>query len=168
MTASVDTIAACASNGSPISPPPFMAGCAEIDLDPQTGVVEVVDYVGVVDCGTVINPQLARVQTEGGIMQGIGMTLTEQPRMDALGRTMSNSFLQYKLPTRMDAHSIRVDFVPSYEPTGPFGAKSIGECVINTPAPAIADAVFHACGVRIRNLPITPEKILLGEKEKDA
>lgn len=168
MTASVDTIAACSSNGSPISPPPFMAGCAEIDLDPQTGVVEVVDYVGVVDCGTVINPQLARVQTEGGIMQGIGMTLTEQPRMDALGRTMSNSFLQYKLPTRMDAHSIRVDFVPSYEPTGPFGAKSIGECVINTPAPAIADAVFHACGVRIRNLPITPEKILLGEKEKDA
>ena len=101
-------------------------------------------------------------------MQGIGMTLTEQPRMDALGRTMSNSFLQNKLPTCMDAHSIRVDFVPSYEPTGPFGAKSIGECVINTPAPAIADAVFHACGVRIRNLPITPEKILLGEMEKVA
>ena len=72
-----------------------MAGCAEIDLDPQTGVVEVVDYVGVVDCGTVINPQLARVQTEGGIMQGIGMTLTEQPRMDARGRTMSNSFLVF-------------------------------------------------------------------------
>lgn len=119
-----------------------MAGCAEIDLDPQTGVVEVVDYVGVVDCGTVINPQLARVQTEGGIMQGIGMTLTEQPRMDALGRTMSNSFLQYKLPTRMDAHSIRVDFVPSYEPTGPFGAKSIGECVINTPR-----ARHRGCGV---------------------
>ena len=84
MTASVDTIAACASNGSPISPPPFMAGCAEIDLDPQTGAVEVVDYVGVVDCGTVINPQLARVQTEGGIMQGIG---TDADRAAAHGRT---------------------------------------------------------------------------------
>ena len=165
MTAGMESIVANASNGSPISPPPFMAGCAEIDLDPATGEVKVVDYVGVVDCGTVVNPNLARVQTEGGILQGIGMALYEMPVMDELGRTMSNSFLQYRLPTRVDAPSIRVAFEPSFEATGPYGAKSIGECVINTPCPAIADAVYNACGVRVRDLPITPEKVLLGERE---
>ena len=165
MTAGVEDLSACESNGSPISPPPFMAGCAEIDLDPLTGQVEVVDYVGVVDCGTVVNPNLARVQTEGGIMQGIGMALTENPEMNGRGRTVSNSFLQYKVPSRVDARSVRVAFESSYEQTGPFGAKSIGECVINTPAPAIADAVYNASGVRVRSLPITAEKILLGERE---
>ena len=165
MTAGVEDLSACESNGSPISPPPFMAGCAEIDLDPLTGQVEVIDYVGVVDCGTVVNPNLARVQTEGGIMQGIGMALTENPEMNGRGRTVSNSFLQYKVPSRVDARSVRVAFESSYEQTGPFGAKSIGECVINTPAPAIADAVYNASGVRVRSLPITAEKILLGERE---
>ncbi|MGN0760119.1 MAG: xanthine dehydrogenase family protein molybdopterin-binding subunit [Candidatus Ventricola sp.] len=165
MTAGMEDLSACESNGSPISPPPFMAGCAEIDLDPLTGQVEVVDYVGVVDCGTVVNPNLARVQTEGGIMQGIGMALMENPEMNGRGRTVSNSFLQYKVPSRVDARSVRVAFESSYEQTGPFGAKSIGECVINTPAPAIADAVYNASGVRVRSLPITAEKILLGERE---
>lgn len=165
MTASAEDLSACVSNGSPVSPPPFMCGCAEVDLDPMTGEVKLVDYVGVVDCGTVVNPNLAMRQTEGGIMQGVGMALTERPVMDAHGRTVSNSFLQYKIPARVDAPSIRVAFEPSYEPSGPFGAKSIGECVINTPAPAIADAVYNASGVRVRNLPITAEKILLGQKE---
>ena len=164
-TAAVEDIFASESNGSPVSPPPFMAGCAEIDLDPLTGQIELVDYVGVVDCGTVVNPNLARVQAEGGIVQGIGMALFEQPRMDEYGRTMSNSFMQYKLPTRLDARRVRVAFEPSYEATGPYGAKSIGECVINTPAPAIADAVFRASGVRVRDLPITPQKVLLGQRE---
>ena len=165
MTAGYDDISACVSSGSPISPPPFMAGCAEIDLDPLTGEVKLIDYAGVVDCGTVINPNLARVQTEGGIMQGIGMALTECPTMDHLGRTVSHSFLQYKIPSRVDAASVRVEFESSFEKTGPFGAKSIGECVINTPAPAIADAVYNASGVRVRDLPITAEKILLGDRE---
>ncbi len=165
MTASAEDLSACVSNGSPVSPPPFMCGCAEVDLDPMTGEVKLVDYVGVVDCGTVVNPNLAMRQTEGGIMQGVGMALTERPVMDEHGRTVSNSFLQYKIPARVDAPSIRVAFEPSYEPSGPFGAKSIGECVINTPAPAIADAVYNASGVRVRDLPITAEKILLGQKE---
>ena len=165
MMAGHEELSACVSSGSPISPPPFMCGCAEVDLDPMTGEVKVVDYVGVVDCGTVINPNLASRQAEGGILQGIGMTLTECPVIDERGRTMSRSFLQYRIPARVDAPSIRVAFEPSYEPTGPFGAKSIGECVINTPAPAIADAVFRASGVRVRSLPITAEKVLLGAQE---
>lgn len=160
-------LSACEEGGSPTSPPPYMCGCCEIDLDPETGVVKVVDYAAVVDCGTVINPNLARVQTEGGLMQGIGMAIYEKPDMDEKGRTVSNSLMEYRIPVRADVPSIRVEFKPSYEPTGPFGAKSIGECVINTPSPAIANAVQNACGVRVRALPITAEKILLGMENQE-
>lgn len=151
-----------ASNSMPVSPPPFMVGMAEVEVDPETGGIDVVDYVGVVDCGTTINPALARVQTEGGLVQGIGMALTEDVRYDDKGRLMSDSFMQYRIPSRMDFGSIRVAFESSYEKSGPFGAKSIGEIVINTPSPAIADAVYNAVGVRIRELPITAEKVLMG------
>lgn len=147
---------------SPVSPPPFMAACAEVLVDPKTGAVELLDYTACVDCGTVVNTNLARVQTEGGLLQGIGMTLYEDIWYNESGVNLSNSFLQYKIPTRLDFGRIRVDFASSYEPTGPFGAKSIGEIVINTPAPAIAQAVYQATGVWIDELPITPEKILKG------
>ena len=116
-----------------------------------------VDYAAVVDCGTVVNPSLARVQTEGGIAQGIGMALYEDVVYSAKGRNYSNSFMQYKIPTRQDTGEIRVEFESSYEPTGPFGAKSIGEIVINTPSPSLAAAVANATGVHIRELPITAE-----------
>ena len=149
------------ANTQPVSPPPFMVGMAEVEVDPETGSVDVIDYVGVVDCGTAINPALARVQTEGGLLQGIGMTLTEDVRYDENGRLLSRSFMQYKIPSRLDYGKIRVEFESSYEKSGPFGAKSIGEIVINTPAPAIADAVYNAVGVRVRELPITPEKIAM-------
>lgn len=150
------------ANTQPISPPPFMVGMAEVEVDPETGSVEVIDYVGVVDCGTPINPALARVQTEGGLVQGIGMALTEDVRYDENGKLFSRSLMQYKIPSRLDVCDVRVDFESSYEQSGPFGAKSIGEIVINTPSPAIADAVYNAVGVRIRELPITPEKIVMG------
>ena len=149
------------SHYSPVSPPPFMVGMAEVEVDMETGKIELIDYVAVVDCGTVVNPNLARVQTEGGLVQGIGMTLYEDVVYSKEGKDYSNSFMQYKLPTRMDIGKIRVEFESSYEPTGPFGAKSIGEIVINTPAPAIADAVYHATGKRFRSLPITPERIIM-------
>ena len=144
---------------SPVSPPPFMVGAAELLVDPATGHIEVVDYAAVVDCGTVVNPALARVQAEGGIVQGIGMALTEDVRFSPEGRIQTNSFMQYRIPTRLDIGTIHVEFAKSYEPTGPFGAKSIGECVINTSAPAVADAVYNAVGVRMRDLPITAEKL---------
>ena len=123
--------------------------------------MEMVNYVGVVDCGTPINTNLARVQTEGGIGQGIGMALFEDIQYNAQGKLRQNSFMQYKIPTRQDMGRIQVDFESSYEKTGPFGAKSIGEVVINTPAPAIAHAVYNATGCWFRELPITPEKILM-------
>ena len=160
-----DMISAGASHTSPVSPPPFMAGMAEVEVDKETGVVELIDYVAVVDCGTVVNPNLARVQTEGGIAQGIGMALYEDIMYTDSGQLIQNSFLQYKLPTRLDVGTIRVEFESSYEPTGPFGAKSIGEIVINTPSPAITNAVYNAVGVQIRELPVTAEKVYCGMKE---
>ena len=150
-----------ATHSSPCSPPPYMVGMVEIELDRYTGQVTVLDYVAVVDCGTPINPALARVQTEGGLVQGIGMTLSENVTYNAAGRPIESSFLQYKIPTRLDMGHLRVEFESSYEPTGPFGAKSIGEIVINTPAPAIAHAIYRATGVWHRSLPITPEEIAM-------
>lgn len=152
-------IIATENHTSPNSPPPFMAGAAEIDLDPETGKVTLVEYDAVVDCGTPLNPNLARVQTEGGIVQGIGMALTETVRYNPDGSLIERNFLQYKIPTRQDICPIHVEFAPSYEPQGPFGAKSIGEVVIDTPCPAIANALENACGVRIREMPITAEKV---------
>ena len=149
------------SHSSPVSPPPFMAGMAEVEVDTQTGHVELLNYAAVVDCGTPLNPNLVRIQAEGGIAQGIGMTLTENVTYTAKGRVMEDSFMQYKIPSRLDVGKLQVDFACSHEPTGPFGAKSIGEVVINTPAPAIAHAIYRATGVWHRELPITPEKILM-------
>ncbi len=153
------------SHTSPVSPPPFMAGMVEIELDKETGHVDILNYAGVVDCGIPINPNLARVQTEGGIVQGIGMTLSEGISYTSKGSLAENSLMTYKIPTRLDMGKLRVEFENSNEPTGPYGAKSIGEVVINTPAPAIAHAIFRATGVWHRSLPITPEKILLGSAD---
>ena len=160
-----DALFASESYSSPVSPPPFMVGMAEVDVDQETGEIELVDYVAVVDCGTVVNPSLARVQTEGGIAQGIGMALYEDVVYSESGKNFSNSFMQYKIPSRQDVGTIRVEFESSYEPTGPFGAKSIGEVVINTPSPAIAQAVYNASGVRVKELPITAEKVYWGMKK---
>ena len=126
-----------------------------------------VDYAAAVDCGTVVNRNLARVQTEGGIVQGIGMALYEDIQYNEQGRMINNSFLQYKIPARTDLGTIKVEFESSYEPTGPFGAKSIGELVINTPSPAITDAIYNATGLFFRTLPIKAEQIALALAEKE-
>ena len=157
---------ATVTNSSPISPPPFMVGAAEVEVDLETGEAKVIDYAAAVDCGTPVNPNLARVQAEGGILQGIGMALTENITYNKLGKLAENSLMQYKIPTRVDIGKIRVDFESSYENEGPFGAKSIGEVVINTPLPAVADAIYNATGTRFYELPITPEKIAMAALEK--
>lgn len=154
------------THSSPVSPPPFMVGMVEIELDKETGQVDILDYVAVVDCGTVINTNLAKVQTEGGLVQGIGMALYENVQYSEKGAIAENSFMQYKIPTRLDMGKLRVEFESSYEKTGPFGAKSIGEIVINTPCPAIAHAIYNATGIWLRDLPMTPEKILMALPEE--
>ena len=146
--------------GGETSPPPFIASFVEVEVDTFTGGVEVLDFLSVADCGTPINPALAKVQVEGGIAQGIGLALTEEITIDKNGKLLQDTLMQYKIPSRKDVGpKVNVLFSHSNEPTGPFGAKSIGEVVINTAAPAIADAVYKATKARVRSLPITSEKL---------
>lgn len=142
-----------------VSPPPYMAATCEVEVDLRTGHVKVLEYHASVDCGTPINPNLARIQVEGALVQGIGMTLYEEAKHLENGRLYNNSFLTYKIPTRMDIGPIHVGFAESYEPTGPFGAKSVAEIGIDTPPAAIANAIYNATGVRIRTLPIRSEDL---------
>lgn len=143
-----------------LSPPPYMAGFAEVEVDLATGKVDLIDYVAVVDCGKAINPNLAKVQVEGGLLQGIGMALFEDVRHDDRGRMLTRNLMHYRIPGREDAPSIRVEIVDSHEPTGPFGAKSVGEIGIDSPPAAIANAVANAVGARVRELPLIPERVL--------
>ena len=135
---------ATVTNSSPISPPPFMVGAAEVEVDLETGEAKVIDYAAAVDCGTPVNPNLARVQAEGGILQGIGMTLTENITYSKKGKLAENSLMQYKIPTRIDIGHICVEFESSYE-----------------------DAIFNATGTRFYELPITPEKIAMAVAERE-
>lgn len=150
---------------SPVSPPPFMVTMVEIELDRLTGEVKLLDTKAVVDSGTLLNPAIARVQAEGGLAQAIGHTLTENLNYTKTGALIENSFMQYKIPTRLDVGRIQVEFEHTFEPTGPFGAKSIGEIVINTPGPAIAHAIYRATGVWHRELPITPCQIAMKKSD---
>lgn len=151
------------THSSPISPPPFMVGAVELETDTLTGEVKVIEFDACVDCGTPVNINLARVQAEGGILQGVGMALTENITYSPKGKMYEDSLMQYKIPCREDIGHIHVEFESSYEESGPFGAKSIGEVVINTPLPAIADAIYNATGHRFYELPITPEQIAMGK-----
>ncbi len=152
--------------GSHTSPPPFMASIAEVKVDKQTGQIIPLHMYNCVDCGTVVNPKLARVQVEGGAVQAIGMALYEDVRYSSNGRLETNNFMTYKIPTRQDIGEIHTAFVESYEESGAYGVKSIGEIVINTACPAIQHAVKNAVGADIRTLPMTPEKVFMGMDEK--
>ncbi|MCF7858790.1 MAG: molybdopterin-dependent oxidoreductase [Candidatus Cloacimonetes bacterium] len=160
--ADMKQLIASGSNTSPKSPPPFMAGFVEIEVDTETGKIDILDYVGVVDCGTPINPNLAKIQVEGGILQGIGMAMFEDVRYSESGQMLTNNLMKYKIPNRKDVKKLTVEFAESYDPAGPYGAKSVGEIGIDTPLAAVANAIYNATGVRIRKLPITPESVLIG------
>ncbi len=162
-----DQLISVGTFGSNTSPPPFIAGFAEVEADLETGQCVVTKYVAVTDCGTVINENLARIQVEGGIVMGIGLGLYEEVRYSSKGRLATDSFMNYNMPTRQDIRDIEVIFESSHEPSHHLGAKSVGEVVINTPPPAIAQAVYNATGVRIRSLPVTAEKVLLGRMENE-
>lgn len=148
-----------ASFGSPTSPPPFMIGISEVKVDTETGRVIPLNFYSVIDCGTVVNPKLVRVQAEGGITQAIGMALYEEVRYSKRGNLETNNLMHYKIPTRQDNGHIHTAFVESYEPSGAFGVKSIGEIVINTASPAIQGAIANAIGVEVNDLPMIPERV---------
>jgi len=160
------TLTATASYTGEKSPPPYMAGFAEIEVDTETGKVDVIRFVAVVDCGTPINPALARIQMEGGLLQGIGMALYENVKYSDKGRLLTNNLLTYTIPSREDVGQIIVEFAESWEPSGPFGAKSVGEIGIDTPPAVIANAIRNAIGLRLTQTPFTPEKVLNALKGK--
>lgn len=149
----------------PKSPPPFMAGFIEIDIDKETAEIDIINYVSVVDCGTTINPMLAKGQVDGAIVQGLGMAMFEDVKYTKKGKMISSDLMNYQIPTRLEINKLTTQFVDSYEESGPFGAKSVGEIGIDTPPAALANAIDNALGIRIKNLPITPEKII--KKKED-
>jgi putative selenate reductase molybdopterin-binding subunit len=161
-------IMATASHMSYESPPPFAAVFAEVDVDTETGLVRVLRLVEAVDCGQVVNPQMAEGQVEGAALQSLGYALYERMPFDAQGRMQFRSFRDYTIATASDAPELTTILVPTHEPTGPFGAKAIAEIPINGPAPAIANAVAHAIGARIREIPLTPERVLAALEEARA
>jgi len=157
-------IMAVASHMSYDSPSPYNATFADVSVDTETGIVRVNKVVSVTDAGQVINPQMSEGQVEGAIPQSLGMALSEFMIFDEKGAPINTDFNNYHIYTAIDMPEIITKFVKSNEPTGPYGAKAVAEIPINGPAPAVANAVFNAVGVRIRNLPITPEKIYRGLK----
>jgi putative selenate reductase molybdopterin-binding subunit len=157
-------IMATASHMSYDSPPPFAAVFAEVEVDTETGLVRVLKLVEAVDCGQVVNPQMAEGQVEGAAVQSLGYGLFERMPFDGEGRMQFRTFRDYTIAAATDVPEIVTILVPTHEPTGPFGAKAIAEIPINGPAPAIANAVFHACGARLRAAPLTPDRVLRGLK----
>jgi CO/xanthine dehydrogenase Mo-binding subunit len=142
------------------SPPPFSAQFAEVEVDCETGRIRVVRYVAAVDCGTAINPKLAEGQVEGAVLNGISYALTEEYLFDRRGRMLNDDFNQYKIFGTADLPELRTILIPTWEPTGPYGAKSVSEIGINGPIPAIANAVYDAVGIRLTRTPFTAEAVL--------
>jgi putative selenate reductase molybdopterin-binding subunit len=152
-------IAAFASAYSDQSPPPFSAHTAEVEVDIETGKVTVVRYITATDCGVAVNPLLAEGQAEGAALNGISYALSERFIYNEKGRLLNGSFGTYGVYFMRDLPEMRTFLVPTYEPTGPFGAKSIAEVCINGPCPAISNAIFDAVGIRLRKPPYTPEVV---------
>ncbi len=149
-----------------VSPPPFMAAYGEFEFDTETFEYKMINYVTVTDCGTTINPMLAKGQVEGGVIQGYGMASSEEVVYSPKGKLLTNSYDTYHIPTTKEVGNLISEFADSYEPTGPFGAKSVGEIGIDTPPAVLCNAVYNAFGVRIHSLPITPQKIFEAVKAK--
>ncbi len=152
--------------GKPFNTYVYATQIAEVDVDDETGEVEVLRIVAAHDCGTAINPMLVEGQVEGGISMGIGFALQEEILFDKAGHQINPNLTNYIMPTSLDMPDIEVDIVDSYDPTGPFGAKGVGEPTSVPTAAAILNAIHNAVGVRIMSLPATAEKVLAAIKEK--
>ncbi len=153
-------IAAHESSISHKSPPPFSAHFAEVEVDTETGKAEVLRYVNATDCGTAIHPRLAEGQCEGAVLNGISYALTEEFQFSSKGKLVNASFDSYNVYKMTDLPDMETILVPTYENTGPYGAKSVSEIGINGPLPAISNAIYDAVGVRMRTGPFTPDRIL--------
>ncbi len=160
-------IMATDSHMSYSSPPPFAAQFAEVEVDIETGQVTVKKLVMAVDCGVTINPLTASGQIEGGMTQALGYAHCEEMAYDEKGRMVNPIFGPYKIYRADEMPELGVIMVQTVEPTGPFGAKAIAEITMDGAAPAIANAIYNATGVRIRRLPFTPERVWRALQDMD-
>jgi putative selenate reductase molybdopterin-binding subunit len=152
-------IMATASHMSLHSPSPFGAQYAEVEVDTETGQVTVKKLVMAVDCGTAINPLGATGQIEGGMTQALGYAVCEEMAYDGAGRVLATRLGDYRIFQADEMPELRALLVPTFDPSGPFGAKAVAEIPMDGVAPAVASAVFHATGVRLRDLPLTPQRV---------
>jgi nicotinate dehydrogenase medium molybdopterin subunit len=152
--------------GKPFATYVYATQIAEVDVDDETGEVEVLRIAAAHDCGTAINPMLVEGQVEGGISMGVGMALQEEMLFDGNGRHINPNLTNYIMPTSLDMPEITVDIVQDFDPTGPFGAKGVGEPTAVPTAAAILNAIHDAVGVRVASLPATSEKVLAAIKAK--
>ena len=159
-------IAATESHFTHKSPPPFSAHFAEVEVDTKTGKVRIINYVAAVECGFAINPELARGQINGAVLNGLSYALTEEYHFSEKGRMLNPSFRDYKIFSSTDLPKLETIIVTRPEPTGPYGAKSVSEIGINGPCPVIANAIYDAVGIRLRETPFTPEKVLKALRSK--
>ncbi len=169
-TMNQEQIMGSASHISMISPPSFGAQFAEVEVDIESGEVRVKKMVLAVDCGTVINPQTAEGQMEGGMAQALGYAISEEMVYDEVGKLLTTRFGDYRIFQADEMPEMTTILVPSYEESGPFGAKGLGEITTEGVAPAVANALYHATGLRLRSLPLTPEKVwrgLQGQENKE-
>ncbi len=144
----------------------FGAQIAEVEVDPRTGKVTILNFAAAHDVGKAINPIAVEGQLEGALVQGAGYGLMED-MVGVDGRIYNPNFLNYRLPTILDASPMKIMMVESNDPVGPYGAKGVAEPALVATAPALANAIYDAIGVRITNLPITPQKILAALKAKE-
>jgi 4-hydroxybenzoyl-CoA reductase subunit alpha len=144
----------------------FGAHIIEVEIDPETGDVKILSVVAANDCGKVLNLLSLNGQSEGSVHMGISHTLYEQIHFDKEGRTLNPSFLNYGIATSLNAPKVKNIWIETEDPEGPLGAKGIGECTLVPTVGALANAIYDAIGVRIKELPITPEKVLKAINEK--
>jgi xanthine dehydrogenase molybdenum-binding subunit len=150
----------------PQNAPPYLAQFAEVEVDLETGKVKVVKLVGANDVGKAINPMVVEGQLEGGLAMGIGYALSEEIKYDSKGRQLNTSFEKYVLPTAMDITELQAIIVEANDPSGPFGAKGVGETGLVATAPAIANAVYDAIGIRFFEIPLTEERVYRAIKKE--
>ena len=137
----------------------FGAHAVEVEVDEETGLVRVVDFVAATDCGNLVNPALAESQVEGGAAQGIGYGLMEDLICEE-GQVLNPHLATYRVPTATEMPPVRMIWVETDDPQGPYGAKGLGEMGLVPTAAAIANAVYNATGARVHRIPLTPERVL--------
>jgi CO/xanthine dehydrogenase Mo-binding subunit len=154
--------------GKPFNTYVYATQIAEVEVDDETGEVVVKRIVAVHDCGQPINPMLVEGQIQGGISMGVGYALQEEILFDDQGKQINPNLTNYIMPTSLDMPELDVQLVDNYDPTGPHGAKGVGEPTAVPTAAAIMNAIYDAVGVRITTLPATAEKVMAAILEKNA